>query len=99
MHPSTEMPVKDIVVTLPSKIVQEAEAIFPRLDVGALALTLLEKYLLHQKRKLLAQQYRQYYQNMGTDDLIEEKQMFADFAILENEVNTFIQAEEANGGS
>lgn len=99
MYPSTEMSAKNIVVTLPSKIVQEAETIFPRLDVGALALTLLEKYLLYQKRKLLAQQYRQYYQNMGTDDLIEEKQMFADFAILENEVNTFIQAAEANGGS
>lgn len=99
MHPSSEMPVKDIVVTLPSKIVQEAEAIFPRLDVGALALTLLEKYLLHQKRKLLAQQYRQYYQSIGPDDLTEEKQMLIDFTILENEVNTFIEAAEANGDS
>jgi len=99
MYPSTEMSVKSIVVTLPSKIVREAETIFPRLDVGALALTLLEKYLLHQKRKLLAQQYRQYYQNMEPDDLVEEKQMLADFAILENEVSTFIEAEEANGGS
>ena len=99
MDSLTETDGQSIVLKLPAQIAKEAEALFPRMDLNALTLMLLEKYLRHQKRKLLAQQYRQYYQTLSDEDRAEEKQIVADFAALENEVNAFIEAEEINGGS
>ena len=99
MNLSTEARTQSIILTLPAQTIKEADSLFPRIDLGALSLMLLEKYLRHQKRKLLAQQYRQYYQTLADDDRSEEKQLLADFAALENEVNAFIEAEETNGGS
>jgi hypothetical protein len=90
---------QSIVLRLPAQIAKEAEVLFPRIDLNALTLMLLEKYLRHQKRKLFAQQYRQYYQTLSDEDRAEEKQALADFAALENEVNAFIEMEEASGGS
>ncbi|GEM_PF-2919274 len=95
----TETNGQSIVLKLPAQIVKEAETLFPRMDLNALTLMLLEKYLRHQKRKLLTQRYGQYYQTLSDVDRAEEKQMLADFAMLENEVNAFIEAEEINGGS
>ncbi|MCI0691720.1 hypothetical protein L0337_06885 [candidate division KSB1 bacterium] len=99
MDSLTETNGQSIVLKLPAQIAKEAEVLFPQMDLNALTLMLLEKYLRHQKRKLLAQQYRQYYQTLSDDDRAEEKQMLADFATLEDEVNAFIEAEEVNGGS
>ena len=99
MNASSEMRTQSIILTLPAQIIKEADSLFPRVDLGALTVMLLEKYLRHQKRKLLAQQYRQYYQTLADEDRAEEKHMLTDFAALENEVNAFIEAEEANGSS
>ncbi|MCG3118066.1 MAG: hypothetical protein ALAOOOJD_00200 [bacterium] len=99
MQASTAMNKQSIVLNLPAQIVKDAETLFPRLDLNALTVMLLEKYLRHQKRKLLAQQYQQYYQTLTDDDRAEEKQTLADFIALENEVNAFIEGEETNGSS
>ncbi len=99
MNSLPETRTQSIVLTLPSQIVKEADSLFPRADLGALALMLLEKYLRYQKQKLLAKQYREYYQTLTDDDRAEEKQMLTDFASLEAEVNAFIEAEETNGSS
>jgi hypothetical protein len=100
MASSAEIRVQNLTLTLPAQIVKEAEALFPNSDLSALALMLLEKYVRYQKRKLLAQQYQQYYQALTNADQTEEKQILAEFAALENEVNAFIEAEEeVNGGS
>jgi hypothetical protein len=97
MSVSSEMRTQSIMLTVPAQIIKEADSLFPRVDLGALTVMLLEKYLRHQKRKLLAQQYRQYYQTLADEDRVEEKQMLTDFAAWENEVNSFIEAEETNG--
>jgi len=86
MNSSPETRTQSIILTLPSQIVKEADSLFPRADLGALALMLLEKYLRYQKRKLLAKQYREYYETLTDDDRAEEEQMLADFAALENSV-------------
>jgi len=100
MTSSAEIRVQNLTLTLPAQIVKEADALFPHGDLSALALMLLEKYVRYQKRKLLAQQYQQYYQALTNADQTEEKQVLAEFAALENEVNAFIEAEEeVNGGS
>lgn len=100
MTSSAEIRVQNLTLTLPAQIVKEADALFPNSDLSALALMLLEKYVRYQKRKLLAQQYQQYYQALTNADQTEEKQILAEFAALENEVNAFIEAEEeVNGGS
>lgn len=97
MSSSNGMSAQSITLTLPAQTVKEAAALFPQVDLGALALMLVEKYLKSQKRKFLAQQYQKYYQSLTDDERVEEKEMLADFAALENEVNAFIEAEEADG--
>jgi len=90
---------QSITLSVPTQIVKDANALFPQTDIGGLILTLLEKYVRFQKRKLLAQQYQQYYQSLTEEDRTEEKEMLADFAALEAEVNAFIESEEVNGDS
>jgi hypothetical protein len=99
MNSPIEARAQSIILTLPAQIVKEADSLVPRIDIGSLTVMLLEKYLRYQKRKLLAQQYREYYQALTDDDRAEDGHLLADFAALENEVNVFIEAEEANGSS
>lgn len=97
MVPSTQSRAQSLTLTLPAEIVREAALLFPSLDLGVLSLTLLEKYVRFHKRRILAQQYQSYYESLSNEDLAEEKEMMADFAAIEGEVNAFIEAEEANG--
>ena len=84
-------------MTLPAEIVKEADALVPHLDLAALSLSLLEKYLRHQRRKLLALQYQKYYEALSQEDRAEEEEILSDFAAFEAEIDAFIEAEEGNG--
>lgn len=99
MNSFAEPHAQSISLTLPAEIVKEANSLFPQMDLRALTLKLLEKYLRHEKRKLLAQQYQQYYHSLTDEERTEEKELLADFAVLDGAVNAFIEAEEADGSA
>ena len=86
MSVSSEMHTQSIMLTVPAQIIKDADSLFPRVDLGALTVMLLEKYLRHQKRKILAQKYQQYYQTLADEDRAEEKQMPTDFAAMDKPI-------------
>lgn len=99
MNLSHRSQMQSVTVTLPKEIIKEADALFPDMDISALTLQLLGKYIRHQKNKHLKKQYTQYYQSLTDEDRAEEKELLSDFSALDREVNAFIEAEEINGSS